>query len=207
VIDAATIDDCLPQTQCARCGYPDCRAYADAIAAGDAGIDRCPPGGRGTLSALATVTGLPEPERLADDVESIGPLRIAHIVEEECIGCRKCIAACPVDAIVGTGKMMHTVVAPLCTGCELCLPPCPVDCIALVPPPRIATASALWPELQADAPARFRRARQRHRARLAHGGKGSARPAPGGDDDAIRRQILDAVRRSRNRRGASTARR
>ena len=126
------IDAALPQTQCTRCGYAACRPYAEAIARGEAPINRCPPGGVEGVRALARITGQPmlplDPEC---GVEA--PPRVAVIDEDVCIGCTKCIQACPVDAIVGASKLMHTVVADLCTGCELCIPPCPVDCIAMVP--------------------------------------------------------------------------
>jgi len=129
---AGRIDALLPQTQCTRCGYPTCRAYADAIAAGTADIDRCPPGGEAGVDALAALLGrMSKPLDPACGTEM--PPIVALIDEDTCIGCTKCIQACPVDAIVGAGKHMHTVIAAECTGCELCLPPCPVDCIVLVP--------------------------------------------------------------------------
>ena len=129
---AARIDALLPQTQCTRCGYPACRPYAEAIARGEAAINRCPPGGEAGIRALAALTGRPPlPLDPACGVES--PPSVALIDEDACIGCTKCIQACPVDAIVGASKLMHTIVADLCTGCELCIPPCPVDCIAMVP--------------------------------------------------------------------------
>lgn len=128
------IDRLLPQTQCTRCGYPACRPYAEAIAAGLAEINQCPPGGAEGIRALAGLLGravLPlNPE---NGVEA--PRTLAFIREDECIGCTKCIQACPVDAILGAAKLMHTVIAELCTGCDLCLPPCPVDCIDLLPAP------------------------------------------------------------------------
>jgi electron transport complex protein RnfB len=128
---AARIDALLPQTQCTRCGYPTCRAYAEAIAAGETDINHCPPGGADGVAALAALLGrAPTPLDPANGVEA-APL-VAVIDEAICIGCTKCIQACPVDAIVGAAKRMHTIVAAECTGCELCLPPCPVDCIALV---------------------------------------------------------------------------
>jgi Na+-translocating ferredoxin:NAD+ oxidoreductase subunit B len=128
------IDRVLPQTQCGQCGYPGCRPYAEAIARGEAGINQCPPGGAAGIAALAVLLGRdPLPLDPAHGVEK--PRVLARIDEATCIGCTKCIQACPVDAIVGTAKLMHTVVAELCTGCELCLPPCPVDCIDLVPAP------------------------------------------------------------------------
>jgi electron transport complex protein RnfB len=126
------IDRVLPQTQCGQCGYAGCRPYARAIAAGDADIDQCPPGGAAGVVALAELLGRePKPVNPANGVEK--PRVVALILEDDCIGCTKCIQACPVDAIVGGPKLMHTVIADLCTGCELCLPPCPVDCIELVP--------------------------------------------------------------------------
>ncbi|HEY6940676.1 RnfABCDGE type electron transport complex subunit B, partial [Dokdonella sp.] len=122
----------MPQTQCTRCGFPTCRAYADAIATGEADIDRCPPGGADGVAALADLLGIAaKPLDPAYGAEA--PPIVAVIDEGVCIGCTKCIQACPVDAIVGAAKRMHTVIADECTGCELCLPPCPVDCIALVP--------------------------------------------------------------------------
>ena len=128
------IDRLLPQTQCGQCNYPGCRPYANAIAAGEADINQCPPGGEAGVRALAELLGR-EPKPLNPDHGAVKPPVVALIVEEDCIGCTKCILACPVDAIVGAPRQMHTVIADLCTGCELCLPPCPVDCIVLVPPP------------------------------------------------------------------------
>jgi electron transport complex protein RnfB len=129
---AERIDRLLPQTQCGQCGYPGCRPYAEAIARGEAEIDQCPPGGEAGIRALAQLLGRePRPLDASRGVEK--PRVLALIDEATCIGCTKCIQACPVDAILGAPKLMHTVIAELCTGCELCLPPCPVDCIALVP--------------------------------------------------------------------------
>ncbi|MBW8369118.1 MAG: electron transport complex subunit RsxB [Arenimonas sp.] len=129
------IDRLLPQTQCGQCNYPGCRPYAQAIAAGEADINQCPPGGEAGVRALAELLGR-EAKPLNPDNGEVKPPVVALIVEDDCIGCTKCILACPVDAIVGAAKQMHTVIADLCTGCELCLPPCPVDCIVLVPPVR-----------------------------------------------------------------------
>jgi len=128
----ARIDAALPQTQCTRCGYPACRPYAEAIAHGEAAINRCPPGGAEGVRVLARITGLPVLP-LDPTCGAEAPPRVAVIDEDICIGCTKCIQACPVDAIVGASKLMHTVIAGVCTGCELCIPPCPVDCIAMVP--------------------------------------------------------------------------
>jgi electron transport complex protein RnfB len=125
------IDRLLPQTQCGQCGYPGCKPYATAIAAGAADINQCPPGGDAGVRALARLLGREaKPLNPANGIEK--PKAVALIREPECIGCTKCIQACPVDAIVGASKSMHVVVADLCTGCELCIPPCPVDCIDLV---------------------------------------------------------------------------
>jgi electron transport complex protein RnfB len=124
------IDALLPQTQCTRCGYTGCLPYATAIADGEASINQCPPGGNATIRALADLTGR-EFQTLnpANGVE--GPPRVAWIDESRCIGCARCLAPCPVDAIVGAAKYMHTVLAERCTGCELCIAPCPVDCIEM----------------------------------------------------------------------------
>lgn len=124
------INSLLPQTQCGQCGYPGCRPYAEAIADGDK-INKCPPGGEATIQALADLLDV-EPEPL-DAAEGEKPEQVAYIREAECIGCTKCIQACPVDAILGAAKQMHTVIASECTGCDLCVEPCPVDCIEMRP--------------------------------------------------------------------------
>ncbi|MDT0496561.1 RnfABCDGE type electron transport complex subunit B [Algiphilus sp. W345] len=130
---ADSIDARLPQTQCTRCGYDGCRPYAEAIASGEARINQCPPGGGETIAELAAITGQPAlPLDPAYGEPETQPF-VALIDEARCIGCYKCIQVCPVDAIVGAPKLMHTVVEAECTGCELCLPPCPVDCIEWVP--------------------------------------------------------------------------
>jgi len=126
------IDAVLPQTQCTRCGYQGCRPYAQAIAAGEAPINQCPPGGAATIVALAALLGRPVlPLNPANGTE--GPPLVAQIDEEACIGCAKCLPPCPVDAIIGARRQVHTVVLALCNGCELCIAPCPVDCISMVP--------------------------------------------------------------------------
>ena len=127
---AARIHAALPQTQCTRCGYPDCEGYAQAIAAGDADINQCPPGGHEGIERLSALTGRAViPLNPANGVE--GPRTVAVIDENWCIGCTLCIEVCPTDAILGSNKLMHTVIEPYCTGCELCVPVCPVDCISL----------------------------------------------------------------------------
>ena len=144
------IDRILPQTQCGQCGYPGCKPYATAIAKGEADINRCPPGGAAGVQALADLLGRdPKPLDAERGVEK--PKEVALIDESLCIGCTKCIQACPVDAIVGASKHMHTVIAAECTGCGLCLPPCPVDCIEMVPA-RQGLAAWTPPAPHADAP-------------------------------------------------------
>ncbi len=157
------LDAALPQTQCTRCGYPDCRSYAQAMAEGAADINRCPPGGAEGIARLATLTGRPVLP-LDTSCGEEGPRRLAVIDEDWCIGCTLCIKACPVDCIVGAPKVMHTVIDALCTGCELCVPACPVDCIRMPPVTPGATGWQAWSQPQAD------EARQRysfHQQRMA----------------------------------------
>jgi electron transport complex protein RnfB len=155
---ADRINDALPQTQCTRCGYPDCKAYAHAIAHENAPINQCPPGGTEGIAVLAKLTQqAPLPLNPEHGVEA--PMTVAVIDEAWCIGCTLCIKACPTDAILGSNKVMHTVIEAVCTGCDLCLPVCPVDCIDMVPVSGDKTAWAAWsPELAAQA-------RQRYEAR------------------------------------------
>lgn len=126
------IDDLLPQTQCGQCGYPGCRPYAQAIANGDA-INKCPPGGQSTINALANLLDVEAPSLDEEHGEESEVKTVAYIREDECIGCTKCLQACPVDAILGAAKQMHTVIVDECTGCDLCVEPCPVDCIDMLP--------------------------------------------------------------------------
>lgn len=208
LVDA--IDAALPQTQCTRCGEPDCRRYAETIAAGRAGIDRCPPGGEEGIVRLAAITGRPVVP-LNPAHGAVGPLRLAVIDETGCIGCTLCIKACPVDCIVGAPKQMHTVIEAQCTGCELCLPACPVDCIALVDATPGRSGWAAWSTAQADAAraayaarnARRARTKQEHDERLA--AKAVHRPAqpgretppaaadPSDEAAARKRAVLDAA--------------
>jgi electron transport complex protein RnfB len=162
----------LPQTQCTRCGYPDCAAYAQAIAVGEAAINRCPPGGAEGVVRLAAATGQPVLP-LAAECGQETTRSVAFIDDSTCIGCTLCLKVCPTDAIVGTNKRMHTVIEAHCTGCELCLPACPVDCIHLDNASGTATGWAAWSQAQADA-ARNRYARRQHR--LAQ--KGAPVPPP-----------------------------
>lgn len=132
---AKTIDAILPQTQCGECGFPGCLPYAQALAQGSAPIDRCPPGGVATVKALGEILGIDPAPYLAAATLQTRPPSLAIIREAECIGCTKCIQACPVDAIIGSGKLMHSVIDHECTGCGLCVEPCPVDCIDIIPQP------------------------------------------------------------------------
>jgi electron transport complex protein RnfB len=145
---AARLHAALPQTQCTRCGYPDCAAYAGAIAAGEAAINQCPPGGAEGISRLAALTGQAElPLNPANGIEA--PRTVAVIDEAWCIGCTLCLNVCPTDAIVGGNKHMHTVIEPHCTGCELCIPACPVDCISLENVTGSRTGWSAWSPQQA----------------------------------------------------------
>ncbi|WP_313178042.1 electron transport complex subunit RsxB [Massilia sp.] len=170
---ADQIEDLLPQTQCTKCGYPACRPYAEAIANGEAPINQCPPGGIEGVRRLASVTGHPViPINPANGIER--PRPVAFIDESLCIGCTLCIQACPVDAIMGAAKQMHTILPSLCTGCDLCVAPCPVDCISMVPVTE-TTGWAAWSQEAADAARarhdfrslRLQREREENDARLA----------------------------------------
>jgi electron transport complex protein RnfB len=193
------IDRVLPQTQCTKCGYPDCRAYAQAVARGDAGINQCAPGGDRGIRLLAAVTGRPY-EPLDPTYGEERPRQVAMIDEARCIGCTLCIRACPVDAIVGAAKLLHTVVADLCTGCELCVAPCPVDCIAMEP-----ASGEDWDEHRAaDARVRYdtRAARQsRERAERVKQSTTTSTALPNAAD--IHAAVEAAFARARARRSAA----
>lgn len=175
---ADRIDALLPQTQCEQCGYHGCRPYAEAIARGEAAINQCPPGGAAGIAKLAALLQRPVlPLNPAHGVEK--PRTLARIVEADCIGCTKCIQACPVDAIIGASKLMHTVIADRCTGCELCVPACPVDCIELLP----------MPPAQIDPP-HADAARERFRGRQARLARERAKQAA---ELAARKAAVDAA--------------
>jgi Na+-translocating ferredoxin:NAD+ oxidoreductase subunit B len=163
--ETSRIDALLPQTQCTRCGYAGCRPYAAAIVSREAEINQCPPGGSATIHALATLLGRDfQPLNPANGVES--PPRVAWIDEARCIGCARCLPPCPVDAIVGASKYLHTVLVERCTGCELCLAPCPVVCIEMRPGPAPAVDQAILNRERFDAHTQRleRRALERQRA-------------------------------------------
>jgi Na+-translocating ferredoxin:NAD+ oxidoreductase subunit B len=202
---ATRINELLPQTQCTRCGYLACLPYAQAIAAGEADIDRCPPGGQAGVEAMAALLGRQSiPLNAAFGREA--PPTVAVIDEEACIGCTKCIQACPVDAIVGAAKRMHTIITAECTGCELCIPPCPVDCISM-----LATSAAPLPRievLERAHPARRRyeaRGRRLDRERQERETKRAAAQNTGNPVPPISRSaVLEAIARGKARRKAGT---
>ena len=200
----AQIDALLPQTQCTRCGYPDCHAYAEAIAKSETGIDRCPPGGDATLLALSALMGR-DANALDPAVGPFVPGTVAYIEESICIGCTKCIATCPVDAIVGGPKLMHTVVEALCTGCELCLPPCPVDCIRLGPAQGVTEAYEGWqfPQGGTERAEALRARYGHHQTRMAEAQARRREPRTADSDLQAQRkaEIAAAVARVRAKRG------
>ena len=193
---ADRLENALPQTQCTRCGYADCRAYAEAIADGQADLNRCPPGGAEGVARLASITGgrpLPlDPECGLETARAL-----AVIDEASCIGCALCLKACPVDAIVGAAKRMHTVIDSLCTGCELCIPVCPVDCISLVEASGEATGWSAWSEAQA----RVSRGRYAaHQSRAAKEATIAAATPAAASTSARREAVAAAVARARGAR-------
>jgi electron transport complex protein RnfB len=198
-VSVDAIDALLPQTQCGQCGYRGCRPYAEAIAAGTALINQCPPGGDEVIAELAGLLGEPVLPLNTTHGVSASPA-IAIINEPACIGCTLCIAACPVDAIVGAARQMHTVITNACTGCELCLPPCPVDCIAL-----FETGVRPDPDQRRIA-AQLARSRHMARARRLDGLRTAAREAMAKKADAERRQraVFRAIERARSRRSPET---
>jgi len=209
---AARINTALPQTQCTRCGYPDCAAYAEAIADGAAPINQCPPGGAEGIARLAALTGQPAlPLNPAFGIEAV---RTAAVIDEAwCIGCTLCIAACPTDAIFGSNKRMHSVIPAHCTGCELCLPVCPVDCIQMVTASGSRTGWSAWSTAEADH-ARLRYAR--HSTRLGQDVRQSPKglgekismdpadpPQAAASIDPKKATIAAALERARAKRAAS----
>ncbi|HSV84922.1 MAG TPA: electron transport complex subunit RsxB [Ramlibacter sp.] len=213
---AARLHAALPQTQCTRCGYPDCAGYAEAIAAGEAEINQCPPGGADGVARLAALTGRPVlPLNPVNGVE--GPRQLAVIDENWCIGCTLCLDACPTDAILGGNKRMHTVIEPHCTGCELCVPVCPVDCIALENASGERTGWQAWSAPQAQLAlerydfhtSRRQRADAENAQRLERKAEAKLAELPAqthgaeGDELARKRAVIEAaLARARAKRGA-----
>ena len=197
-VAAERIDDALPQTQCQRCGYPDCAAYAVAIACDGAAINRCPPGGAEGIERLAHLTGRNALPLDAQQCGGEGPRGVAVIDEDWCIGCTLCLDACPTDAIAGVNKRMHTVIEAHCTGCELCIPACPVDCISMdeVTPGRSGWQA--WSQAQADAARqRYRIHSERIKQDMGPGPETSAAAAPDAEQQRKRARIEAALARAR----------
>lgn len=194
----AELDAWLPQTQCTRCGYPRCRAYAEALAAGETDIDRCPPGGEATLQALAAI--LKKPLKPLDPACGAPTPRVRALIDEaRCIGCKKCLDVCPVDAIVGARQRMHTVLSAECNGCGLCLPPCPVDCIVLAPV-ATPTGAGPWPHYTLAETDRWRVRTARRHARRMQRQAPRRRTSIFPDTDTIRQDISAALGRARLKR-------
>ena len=214
---AARLHAALPQTQCTRCGYPDCAGYAQAIAAGEAEINQCPPGGDEGIVRLAALTGrAARPLNPANGTE--GPRALAVIDENWCIGCTLCLDACPTDAILGGNKRMHTVVEPYCTGCELCIPVCPVDCISLENVTGERTGWSAWSQADADLAlarygahtARRERAAAQNAERLERKAEAKLADLPAhthgaeGEELARKRAVIEqALARARAKRGGA----
>lgn len=192
-VNADVLDEILPQTQCGQCGYAGCRPYAEAMAAGQAPVNRCPPGGVAVMQELAGALGC-SPMPLDEACGISKPPAVAVIDESWCIGCTLCIAACPVDAIVGAAKRMHTVIADACTGCELCIPPCPVDCITMEPVTR-AMDVASRKARAAEARMRY----QRRNARLARLTPLVEKLSPKKENGGTQTAVARALQRARAR--------
>lgn len=205
-LTAGQIDSWLPQTQCTQCGYPCCAAYAQAILESAADTNQCPPGGKTTIRGLASLLNTVE-KPLNPKFGRHQPKVLAVIDEDVCIGCTLCIQACPVDAIVGAAKLMHTVITVDCTGCELCLPPCPVDCIDTYPaPPQRPSTTWKWPDYSPQQTARARLQTQARLRRLSHLQRARSLQKKhlalrrGNARTQIQNEIKSAVSRTRSRR-------
>jgi len=207
---AARIDALLPQTQCTKCGFEGCQPYADAIARGEADIDRCPPGGQAGVAALAALLQRAEPP-LDVSRGASRPWHAARIDPAGCIGCTLCISACPVDAIIGAPRRMHTVIDALCSGCDLCLPACPVDCITMHPQPRDWQADDAALARQRHQARQARRVREQHEDRIRLLGKADAKlqalaTEPADEASGRKRALIEAaIQRARERLARDTA--
>ncbi|MDH3694482.1 MAG: RnfABCDGE type electron transport complex subunit B [Gammaproteobacteria bacterium] len=199
------VDECLPQTQCTQCGYPRCLDYARAVVERESDINRCPPGGDVTLNALATITG-DQFKPLDPELRPYPGRLVVQIREAECIGCVLCIKACPVDAIVGAAKLMHTVITTECTGCELCIEPCPMDCIDLVLVQN--ETSGTWPQFSDAEVMQFRCRAEQHFARTSNRQRSKTQNESSNEQttsgEIDRQQIIkNAVARTRARRSSN----
>ena len=199
------IDQQLPQTQCTLCSFPRCRDYAEALACGDADINQCPPGGDVTIKFLAELLHR-EVRPLNTDYGNTEPALTAVIDEQRCIGCKLCIEACPVECIIGTGKMMHTVINAQCTGCKLCLPACPTDCITMQDPkslsaiPLTQSNPSPWPQFSADQVENFRFNAEQKQMRQAIARREKKIKRRTVARQQMKREILDAVEREKSRK-------
>lgn len=198
-VTAEQVDQCLPQTQCQQCGYPRCLDYATAIAHDNALTNRCPPGGAQTRTTLAQLLHT-EVLELDPECGQEQPRLLFRIREKHCIGCTLCIQACPVDAVLGRSKRMHTVLADECTGCGLCVPVCPVDCIEQHPHPRAGEITDTWPGFLDEEAARARNRTNARLERLAKRASRSALTSPKADASTIREEIAAAVARVQQKR-------
>jgi Na+-translocating ferredoxin:NAD+ oxidoreductase subunit B len=192
-ISVDMLDALLPQTQCQRCSYADCRAYASAMHAGEAEINRCPPGGDATrlaLAALLTRDAYAMPA-LANDVDAYAPEHVAFIDEANCIGCAKCLPACPTDTIIGAAKRMHTIIAEDCTGCELCIIACPVDCITLEPVTTRANAAHATLDAREAQASALRNAYSAHKIRFAERAEDGLSAALASGTTSIAKPVAD----------------
>lgn len=200
---AARLLEALPQTQCTRCGYPDCAGYAQAISAGEAGIHQCPPGGAEGVARLSALTGLPvQPIDPRFGVE--GPRAMAVIDESWCIGCTLCLDVCPTDAILGIHKRMHTVIEVHCTGCELCIPVCPVDCISLEDATPGRSGWQAWSQDQADHARNRYEARNRRREKPEPVAAKASQGAPESTAPADRKRAIVEAALARARAGSAS---
>lgn len=197
------IDDWLPQTQCTVCGYPRCQDYAEAIFNNEANINRCPPGDDVTIAGLAALLDLPI-TKLDSEVGPHQQRQIYYIDEPHCIGCTLCIKACPVDAIIGTGKLMHSILEKECTGCDLCVPPCPMDCILSKPYQAVNKTDSRWQEYPANVTKKFRSRTNQRLVRLAKNTSQNEKQQAHLylDSTRIKSEIADAVRRVQEKKAA-----